>query len=215
MKMEQINIVIADDHPMFRGGVRLALETDKELNVLGEASDGKEALQLILNQKPDVAVLDISMPHLTGLQVAKELRKRNESVQLVFLTMFDDEDMLNEAMDLDVKAYIMKDSAALDIVSAVRAVHAGHNFISPSLLAKLSEKKKVKEEAAPGLIDLSDKEIIVLKLIAESKSSKEIADELFLSPKTIENYRHRISEKLSLSGSYSLLKFALENKHIL
>ncbi|MFA4924296.1 MAG: response regulator transcription factor, partial [Ignavibacteriaceae bacterium] len=191
------------------------LETDISLNILGEASDGKEALEKILEQKPDVAVLDINMPYLTGLQVVKELRSRNDITEIVFLTMFDDEDMLNEAMDLDVKAYILKDSAALDIVNAVHSVHDGHIFISPSLLSKLSEKKKVKEELTPGLKELSDKEIIVLKLIAESRSSKEIAEELFLSPKTIENYRHRISEKLNLSGSYSLLKFALENKNLL
>ncbi|MCK9425960.1 MAG: response regulator transcription factor [Ignavibacteriaceae bacterium] len=213
--MERITVVIADDHPLFRGGVRMALETDISLNILGEASDGKEALEKILEQKPDVAVLDINMPYLTGLQVVKELRSRNDITEIVFLTMFDDEDMLNEAMDLDVKAYILKDSAALDIVNAVHSVHDGHIFISPSLLSKLSEKKKVKEELTPGLKELSDKEIIVLKLIAESRSSKEIAEELFLSPKTIENYRHRISEKLNLSGSYSLLKFALENKNLL
>lgn len=213
--MKRTDIIIADDHPMFRRGVRAALETDSRLNVLGEASNGKDALEMILEKKPDVAILDISMPFLTGLQVVKELRKRNENVAVVFLTMFDDEDILNEAMDLDVKAYILKDSAALDIVNAVHSTSAGRNFISPSLLSKLEVKKKEDDENLPGIDELSEKEMKVLKLISESKSSKEIAEELFLSPKTVENYRYRISEKLKLNGSYSLLKFAFENKHLL
>lgn len=211
--MKRIKVVIADDHPLFRGGVRMALESDKMITVLGEASDGKEALQLILEQKPDVAVLDINMPHFTGLQVAKELKNQNEDVELIVLTMFDDEDILNEAMDLEIKAYILKDSAALDIVAAVHKVHEGHEFISPSLISKLNEKRKVKDELATGLKDLSEKEIVVLNLIAESKSTKEIAEELYLSPRTVENYRYRISEKLNLRGSYSLLKFAIQNKN--
>ncbi|MBU1099105.1 MAG: response regulator transcription factor [Bacteroidetes bacterium] len=212
--MEKIKVVIADDHPMFRGGVRQALETDGNINVIGEASNGKEALEIILEQKPHVAVLDINMPFLTGLQVAKELREKDNKVEIVLLTMFDDEDILNEAMDLGVKAYILKESAALDIVNAVNMVHAGRNYISPALTLKLMEKKKNQNEFINGYKDLSIKEIKVLKLIAESKSTKEIAEDLFLSPKTVENYRYRISEKLNLRGSYSLLKFALENKEL-
>lgn len=213
--MEQLRVVIADDHPMFRGGVRQALETDKSLSISGEASNGREALEIILTKKPDVAVLDINMPHLTGLQVVKELRKQNVPVEVVLLTMFDDEEMLNEAMDLDVKAYILKESAALDIVNAVHAVHSGRMYVSPSLTSKVSEKEQRRDELSPGFKELSDKELQILTLIADAKSTKVIADELGLSPKTIENYRYRISEKLCVNGSYSLLKFALENKDLL
>jgi len=213
--MEKITVLIADDHPLFCGGVLKALELDTSLIVVGEASNGKEALEKILNQKPDVAILDINMPFLTGLQVVKELRIRDIYISIVFLTMFDDEDILNEAMDLDVKAYILKDSAALDIVNAVHAAHIGDTFVSPSLISKLATKKRMKNDVLLVLKELSEREIQVLKLIAGSRTSKEIADELYLSPKTVENYRYKISEKLNLKGSYSLLKFAFENKNLL
>jgi DNA-binding NarL/FixJ family response regulator len=174
--MEQLRVVIADDHPMFRGGVSRALESDTSLDIVGEASNGKEALEIILKKKPDVAVLDINMPFLTGLQVVQELRKRNVSVEIVLLTMFDDEEMLNEAMDLDVKAYILKESAALDIVNAVHSAHNGRMYVSPSLTSKVLEKKKNRDELSPGFKDLSDKELQVLRLIADSKTTKVIAD---------------------------------------
>ncbi|PKL83247.1 MAG: DNA-binding response regulator [Ignavibacteriae bacterium HGW-Ignavibacteriae-3] len=213
--MENLKVVIADDHPMFRGGVRQALEIENNLQIVGEASNGKEALEMILKYKPDVAVLDINMPFLTGLEVVKELRLAKEKIEIVLLTMFDDEEILNEAMDLDVKAYILKECAALDIVHAVRLAHNGRNYVSPSLISKLNDKKKTAANLKPCFKELSEKEIKMLKLIAESKSTKEIAEELYLSPKTVENYRYKICEKLKLSGSYSLLKFAYENKHAL
>lgn len=213
--MNQIKVVIADDHPMFRRGVRQALELDDNLTIVGEASNGNEALAIILKQKPDVAVLDIKMPFLTGLQVVRELRKNKVPVEIVFLTMFDDEDMLNEAMDMDVKGYILKESAALDIVNAVHSSNSGKNYISPSLTSQLMNKSKDQIIPKADLSVLSEKEIRVLKLVAESKSTKEIAEEIFLSPKTVENYRYKISEKLELKGSYSLLKFAMENKKLL
>ena len=213
--MKKIKVVMADDHPLFRRGVREALETDSCLQIIGEASDGNEALQMILKEEPDVAVLDINMPHLTGLKVAEELKSKDLKTEIVFLTMFDDEDILNEAMELGVKAYILKESAAIDIVNAVKMVNEGHNYISPSLTAKLLTKKKTKDKIILGLNQLTLQELNVLKLIAESKSTKDIAESLSLSPKTIENHRYKISEKLNLSGSYSLLKFALQNKDVL
>lgn len=209
--MEKISIVIADDHPMFRAGVKQSLEIDKNLTIIGEASNGKEALDLILEKKPDVAILDINMPLLTGLQVVKELKDKKSSTEIVLLTMFDDEDILNEAMDLDVKAYILKESAVLDIVNAIHSANKKQIFISSSLTGKLNKRNK-DENLSDNFKNLSEKEIVVLKLIAEYKTTKEIAEELFLSPKTVENYRYRISEKLKLSGSYSLIKFALSNK---
>lgn len=130
----------------------------------------------------------------------------------------DDEEMLNEAMDLGVKAYLLKESASVDIASAVSAAIEGRHYISPSLTEKLLHRKDRQtrfESSNPGLDQLSPSERKILKLISESKTSKEIADDLFLSQKTIDNYRFKISEKLGLKGSYSLLKFALENKSLL
>ncbi|MGB2867525.1 MAG: response regulator transcription factor [Bacteroidota bacterium] len=215
MKSFTITLVIADDHPLFRTGVRQALERDGQFKVLAEAGDGEQALRLIQELHPAVAVLDINMPRLSGLDVVRRLKDVQEPPHLVLLTMFDDEEMLNEAMDLGVKAYLLKESASVDIANAVNAVVEGRYYVSPTLTGKLLNRKEKRasfEAENKGLQQLSPTERKILKLISESKTSKEIADVLFLSQKTVDNYRFKISEKLNLRGSYSLLKFALENK---
>ena len=212
---KKISILIADDHPMFREGVRQALSHDASLNIVAVASDGEQTLQLLKEHSPDIAILDMSMPKLTGLNVAKEYKKLRGKTEIIFLTMFDDEEILNEAMDIGVKGYILKESASIDIVNAVHAVVEGQYYISPRLSGKIIARKEKQNKFSkknPGLEKLTNSERKILRLIAESKTSKEIAEELFLSQKTIDNYRFKISEKLNLSGSYSLLKFALENK---
>ncbi len=214
-KQSVITILIADDHPMFRDGVKQALSNDTSLKVIAVASDGEQALQFAKEHSPDVAVLDMNMPKMTGMTVLKELNKSGTKTKVVFLTMFDDEDILNEVMDLGVKGYILKDSASVDIVNAVHAVYEERFYISPSLTNKLLKRKGKQESFSsshPQLQLLTEQERRILKMIADSKTSKEIAEALFLSQKTIDNYRFKISEKLNLSGSYSLLKFALENK---
>ncbi len=211
-------LIIADDHPLFRSGVRQSLEREQSFKVLAEAGDGEQALRLIREQSPAVAVLDINMPKMTGLAVVKEMKKDKKTPEFVLLTMFDDEEILNEAMDLGVKAYLLKESATIDVVAAVRSVLDGKHYISPTLTEKLLNRKKKQtafDEKHQGLEQLSVAERKVLKLVAESKTSKQIADELFLSPKTVDNYRFKISEKLGLRGAYSLLKFALENREYL
>ncbi|HEX9613959.1 MAG TPA: response regulator transcription factor [Bacteroidota bacterium] len=216
--MSSITLIIADDHPLFRNGVRQALERDTSFKVLAEAGDGEQALRLIREHNPAVAVLDINMPKMTGLNVVKETGKDPHRPEFVLLTMFDDEEILNEAMDLGVKAYLLKESALIDVVAAVRTVLDGKHYVSPTLTEKLLSRKKKQvafDEKHPGLEQLSPTERKVLKLVAESKTSKQIANELFLSQKTVDNYRFKISEKLGLRGAYSLLKFALENRSLL
>lgn len=219
--MEQqppITIIIADDHPMFRDGVKQAIAHASQFVVLAAASDGEEALSFIKEHSPRIAVLDMNMPKMTGLQILKSVKALRLPTEIIFLTMFDDEEILNEAMDLGVKGYILKESAAVDIVAAVRSVALGGLYISPSLTGKLVARKERLSTFAqknPGLEQLTKTERTILRFIAESKTSKEIAEKLFLSQKTIDNYRFKISEKLNLSGSYSLLKFALENKAML
>lgn len=210
-----ITVVLADDHPMFREGVRASLERETGLKILAEAGDGERALTLVSQVKPRVAVLDMNMPKKTGLEVARELRHKHEETEVVFLTMFDDEDTLNEAMDLGVRGYILKDSAATDIVAAVKAVADGKHYISPSLTGKLMSRRESQKTFAAehaGVDKLSETERKILRLIAESKTSKEIAEALFLGQKTVDNYRYKMCEKLGLSGAYSLLKFALEHR---
>ena len=200
---------------MFRSGVRQALERNPDFKVLAEAGDGTTALGCIREHRPSVAVLDIHMPKMSGLDLAKILSQEKQKPEIVLLTMFDDEEMLNEAMDAGVKAYLLKESASVDVASAVQAVLEGRHYISPAMTDKLLQRQKRQADfnnKQPGIDHLSPTERKILRSISESKTSKEIADELFLSPKTVDNYRFKISEKLGIHGAYSLLKFAMENK---
>jgi DNA-binding NarL/FixJ family response regulator len=218
MNKERIRIVIADDHPIFRKGLRHALETDRELEIVGEAQDGMQALELIEELKPAVIVLDIEMPRKTGLEVARDIQKRNLPVEIIFLTMYKDEDMFNEAMSLGVKGYVLKECAVSDLAMSVKTVIAGHHFISPAvseLLVNRNDRARVLVRRRPQMEDLTVTEKKVLRLIAENKTSKEIAMSLHVSYRTIENHRSNICNKLDIHGSHSLLKFAIEHKSFL
>jgi DNA-binding NarL/FixJ family response regulator len=214
MKSE-ISIVIADDHPVFRQGLRQIIEMEQGLEVVGEARDGAAALSMIQELKPDIAVLDINMPNLKGFDVAREIRQQGLKVGIIFLTMYDDERMFNQALNVGALGYLLKDSAISDIAGSVRAVAAGQHFISPAIsryLINRSNRSMVLSEKTPRLNDLTPTELRVLKLIAENKTSKEIAAQLFISHRTVENHRTNICQKLGIHGSNSLIKFALEHK---
>lgn len=214
MKSE-ISIVIADDHPVFRQGLRQVIEMEQGLKVLGEAGDGAAALRMIQELKPDVAVLDINMPNLKGFEVAREIQQQGLKVGIIFLTMYDDERMFNEALNVGALGYLLKDSAISDIAGGVRAVAAGQHFISPAIsryLINRSSRSAMLSQKTPRLTDLTPTELRVLKLIAENKTSKEIAAQLFISYRTVENHRTNICQKLGIHGSNSLMKFALEHK---
>jgi DNA-binding NarL/FixJ family response regulator len=211
----EIRIVIADDHPVFRQGLRQIIEMERGLNVIGEAADGSAALTLIRDLRPEVAVLDINMPNLKGFEVARELRREGSSTQIIFLTMYDDERMFNEALNAGALGYLLKDSAISDIVESIRAAAGGRHFITPAIsgyLIKRAARSQSLQEDAPSLKDLSPAEMRILKLIAENNSSKEIAEQLFISYRTVENHRANICQKLGLHGSNALVRFALEHK---
>lgn len=214
MKAE-ISIVIADDHPLMREGLRRALEATTNLKVIAEAGDGQTALERILALKPDVAVLDIDMPVLDGFAVARRLREQGLPTAIIFLTIHREEDFFNEAMELDARGYVLKDSAASDIVTGIKAVTAGEHFTSPALTTYLVGRRNraaALRRNKPTLNDLTPTERRVLQLIADYKTSKEIADELGVSHRTIETHRANICMKLELRGSHSLMKFALSHK---
>lgn len=214
----EIKILIADDHPVFRRGLRQIIETDATLKVLAEAEDGAAALALMEQLKPDVALLDVDMPKLDGVEVARAMREKRLAVEVVFLTMHKDEDVFNEAMDAGAKGYVLKDSALTEIIQSIRAVAAGRHFISPQLSSYLLSRNAhaaalVKQK--PALDHLTVAERRVLKLIAENKTSREIASELCVSVRTIENHRANICTKLDLRGAHALLKFALKHSSAL
>lgn len=213
-----ITLVIADDHPLFRKGLREVIESDQSIQIVGEAGDGEAVLLLIHQLAPAIAILDIDMPVMGGLAVGRELRKQEADVDVIFLTMYKEEDLFNEALDVGARAYVLKDSAVNDILNAVHTVADGRYYVSPALSDNLIRRSTRAEKLlrhVPTLQDLTPAELRVLKLIAGSKTSKEIAGILSLSYKTVENHRTSIASKLHLRGSHSLLKFALENRDVL
>ncbi|MEO8448049.1 MAG: response regulator transcription factor [bacterium] len=212
----EIKITIADDHPIFRSGLRQLIESEDTIRIIGESDNGKKALEHIEELKPDIAILDIDMPGLTGLQVLKNLNQQETKV--IFLTMYAEEDIFDEAMNLGIKGYVLKDSAVNDIIECIHTVMNDNYYISPSVSNFLINRRKklnVLRNNNPNLQNLTITEKKVLKFISENKTSKEIANVLFLSPRTIENHRANISSKLDLRGSHSLVKFAIENKTLL
>jgi DNA-binding NarL/FixJ family response regulator len=211
----KISILIADDHPVFRAGLRQVVEMNPDLKVVAEAENGIAALAGVREHQPDVAVLDVDMPGMDGFEIVRALRQEKLAVEVVFLTMHKDEDIFNAAMNIDVRGYVVKDSAVTDIAASIRAVHAGRPFISPAVSAYLlnrTQRAVRLTEEKPGLQQLTPTERRILKLLADNHTSREIAGKLYVSHRTIENHRANICQKLGLQGSHALLKFALENK---
>jgi DNA-binding NarL/FixJ family response regulator len=210
----EIKILIADDHPIFRGGLKSVIEKERGLRVVAEAETGAAALELIKAHEPDVAVLDLDMPEMDGFAVARELQILRLPVSVVILTMHKDEMHFNRAIDLDVRGFIIKDGAAAEVVGCIKSVAAGKEYFSPVLSSfLLSRARRVSSFAGQaGISDLTPTERRVLSLLAELKTSKDIAAALGISPRTVENHRARICSKLNLQGSHALTKFAIRHK---
>jgi two-component system, NarL family, response regulator DegU len=211
----EIRIVIADDHPVVRRGLREMIETDSMLKVVAEAGDGKHALEIIERLRPEVAVLDLDMPEMDGFAVVREVQRKNLAVEVIILTIHREEEIFQEAMDLGVRGYVLKDSATTDIISSIRSAAARQPYISPQLSAfLLSRRRRVDALATrkPGLESLTTMERRILKLIANEKTSKDIAAQLFISHRTVETHRTNICRKLDLKGNLPLIKFALTHK---
>ncbi len=211
----EIKVLIVDDHPIFRRGLRQVIEADAILKVVDEAENGVRALELIENLKPAVVVADIDMPQMSGLELARKIQDKNLETALVFLTMHNDETMFNAAMDLNVKGYVIKDNAVSDITDCIKTVAAGKRYITASLseyLLNRSSKTADFKEQTGGLNILTKTERRVLQLIAEEKTSKEIGVILFIHPRTVDNHRTNICQKLDIHGTNALLRFALTHK---
>jgi len=215
---DEIRILIADDHPVVRKGLRLSIEEDPGLTVIGEASDGETAVAMIKKLKPDVAVLDIDMPKMDGLAVGRELAKQKLKTEIIFLTFHSDEDLFRAAMEIGSKGYILKDSASQEIVAGVRAVAAGRPYLSSAITAQMLQKKeappKTMGEELTGRLTPTERR--VMQLIAQGKSSKDIGAELSIHYRTVENHRTNICRKFSIEGegANALLRFALQNKNL-
>lgn len=215
---QEVSIVIADDHPLMRQGLRQVIELEPNLKIVGEAANGSEALSLIEEMKPNVAILDVDMPHQDGFQVARELAAKNNQAGIIFLTIHSEEEMFHAALDIGAKGYVLKDSAIDDVVTAINEVIRGRHFTSLPMTTYFSRRQNynnVPDKQQIGLRQLTVTESRILRLLADYKTSKEIAAELSVSPRTIETHRLRICQKLNLQGSHSLMKFAVEYRSLL
>jgi DNA-binding NarL/FixJ family response regulator len=212
---DKIRVLIVDDHPLFRDGLRQAIERDSGLEVVGEAGDGKSGLRLAIQLRPNVAVLDIGLPQMNGLDLAREIVEQELPVGIVILTMHSEEKMFNAAMDRGARGYVLKENASTDIVGCVKTVASGGHYLTASIssyLLRRSTRASQLRKKVPSIEDLTVMEKRILSLIAENKSSKEIGEALFISPRTVGTHRTNISLKLGLHGSHGLIQFALQHR---
>jgi len=212
---DPIRILIADDHPVLRMGLKQVIEADPHLRVVAEAGDGETALEQIAAQRPDVAVLDVDMPRLDGFGVAREMQRRRLATAIIFLTLHADENVFDEAMELGARGYILKESALTAIAEGIKAVAGGTYYVTPSLTGLLvghRDRARALTASQPGLDALTPAERRILKLVAGGHSSKEIAEQLCVHYRTVENHRVSIAQKLGLEGHNAVLKFALRHR---
>lgn len=210
-----INVLIADDHPIFRQGLSITIEKNTNIKVVGEAENGAAAVELARSLRPDVIILDIDMPVKDGIETARELKALGLSAKVVFLTMHKDNSILRSLRSLGVKGYVLKDSALNEIGNCIIRVAAGNTYLSPALNEMILENAEAPErtEITPLIGTLSQAERNVLKLVTESKTSREIAEALFVTVRTVETHRYNICTKLELNGPNALFKFAIQHKH--
>jgi len=210
--MRKIRVLLADDHQLMRSGVRLMLERQADLEVVGEASDGREAVALAKSLKPDVVVMDIGMPSLNGIEAAHQMTEERPELAVMILSMHADESYVLRALRAGARGYLLKDSAEADLTRAVHVVAGGKSFFSPAVSKLLLDDyvRKLKRSGTDDPYDLlTPREREVLQLVAEGKSNKDIANLLNLSVYTVESHRSNLMEKLHLNGLPELILFAV------
>jgi two-component system response regulator NreC len=210
--LNPIRILLADDHTVMRRGLRLLLESQPEFSVVAEAADGRQAVEQAEATQPDVAVVDIAMPNLSGIEAAQRINGQHPQIAIVILSMHSDEGYVLRALKAGAKGYLLKDSAEGDLIEAIKAVHRGKTFFSPEI-TKMLVADYVQEIRTRGVEDsydlLTSREREILQLLAERKSNKEIAVSLNLSPYTVETHRRNLQEKLNLHNLAELILYAV------
>jgi DNA-binding NarL/FixJ family response regulator len=203
-----MRVLIADDHGIVRSGLRLLLERQPDVEVVAEAADGAEARELAVRERPDLAILDVRMPKLTGLQVTREIKRQAPEVSVLILSMHDDERYLFEALKAGASGYVLKTQADTDLVEAIRAVERGEPFLTPT--AQQTLIKDVLERGREGdEEELTPREEEIVKLVAEAHTTRQIAEILHLSEKTVENHRANAMRKLGMRDRVELVRYAI------
>ena len=205
-----ITVLIADDHAVVREGLANLLSAQPDIRVIGTAADGRETVREVAKLQPEVVIMDIAMPQMNGIEAAREIRERAPQAKVVILSMYSSTEHVFHALEAGARAYLLKESAANEIVAAVRAVHAGRRYLSPRIAETMAEVVSRSAAESP-LSRLSPRERQVLQLVAEGRSSAQIAATLHLSPKSVDTYRSRVMQKLHLGDVASLVKFAIQH----
>jgi DNA-binding NarL/FixJ family response regulator len=207
-----VRILLADDHTVMRAGLRLLLERHENFEVVGEAADGREAVEIATEQKPDVVVMDVAMPHLNGVEAARQILTRNPDIAIVMLSMHSDESYVLRSLKAGARGYLLKDSAEADLIAAIQAIIEGRSFFSPGVRALLKEDYiyRLQKFGADDTYELlTAREREVLQLVAEGRSNKEVASLLGLSLYTVETHRTHILQKLNLHSVPELILYAV------
>jgi two-component system response regulator NreC len=207
----KIRLVVADDHAILRTGLRMLINAQPDMEVVGEAEDGIEAVQAVQKVNPDVVILDVTMPRSGGLDAIKHIAARNRSTRVLLLTMHEEPAYLRTALAAGASGYVLKKSVDADLLSAIRAVSKGRTYVDSELAEILVRDAFSKDDIAGSAANsvLSDRELQVLKLVAEGFSSREIAEQIYISTKTVETYRARFAEKLGLKSRAQIVRYAL------
>jgi len=207
-----ITVFLADDHAVIRDGLRFLLEAQSDITVVGDAANGRDAVRQIQKSLPDIAILDITMPELNGIEAAAQIRQLCPSVQIIILSIHGSAEHITRALQAGARGYLLKESAGIEVVDAVRAVHNGRRYLSQEISDTVVDNymnQRVTGDQNP-LARLSQREREVLQQVVEGKSNAQIADLLSLSPKTVETYRSRLMQKLDIRDLPSLVKFAIQ-----
>jgi DNA-binding NarL/FixJ family response regulator len=213
--MGAIRVLVADDHTIVRQGLVGILKASADIEVVGEAGDGAEAVEKATKLKPDVVVLDVSMPHLNGIEAARRIRDALPGTRVLVLTMHDDEEYVLKMVRAGASGYLLKDSAASELLAAIRALKAGKASFGPHATRALAEAYQSDRPLPEDPFErLTDREREIFQLVVEGKTNAQIAEMLFISPKTVDNHRTRMMEKLGVHGTAELVRFAAKHKLI-
>lgn len=215
--MAKIRVLLTDDHTLFRQGIRTLLAGEADIEIAGEANNAADAVTLAAQLRPDIVLMDIGMPGMSSFEATRQIRKDRPDTRIVFLSMYDDEDYLAECVEIGASGYILKESPAEQLVSALREVHRGGNYLSPRLLARLVDDFRLQNRSPmrqPRFGTLTKREREILKLLAEGKSVKEIATSFDLSVKTVEAHKFNLMRKLDIHNKAQLVQYAIQKKII-
>jgi DNA-binding NarL/FixJ family response regulator len=206
-----ISVFLADDHGVVRDGLRVLLEAQEDMRVVGDAENGREAMRRVLQLHPDVVVMDIAMPELNGIEATLQIHEACPQTEVLILSMHSSTEHIFRALQAGARGYLLKDSAGTEVVEAVRAAHAGRRYLSHKIAATVIDDYIAERHRVRPLESLSHRERQVLQLVAEGKSSAAIGSMLSLSPKTVDTYRSRIMHKLDIGDIPALVKFAIQH----